>query len=69
MFMTNQESAELIKPGIGSLHDPAPLVSPHLASVVVPLPLVVLPVRRDQLDGPLLQPLTQRIGVVSDIGD
>ncbi len=67
--MTSQESAELTEPGIGSLHDPAPLVSSDLASVVVPLLLVVLPIRRDQLYGTPLQTLQQRIGVVSCIGD
>ena len=69
MFMTNQQSAELTEPGIGSFHDPAPLVSPHLSSVVVALPLVVFPVGRDQFDSPFLQPLAQRIGVISGIGD
>ena len=70
MLMTNQQSAELTEPGIGSLHDPAPFVSPqscvHLRSAC---PLVVLPVGRDQLDGSLLQPLAQRVGVVSRLGD
>jgi hypothetical protein len=67
--MTNQESAELTEPGIGSLHDPATLVSPHLAPVVVPLLLVVRPARCDQLYGTLLQTLAQRIGIVSCISD
>ena len=58
MLMTNQQSAELTKPGIGSLHDPAALVSPHLPPIVIALSLVVLAVGRDQLDGPFLQPLT-----------
>src|SRR5208337_1993549 len=67
--MTNQKSAELTEPGIGSLHDPAPFVSSHFASVVIALPPVVLAIRRDQLDGPLLQSLTQRVGVVASVGD
>ena len=67
--MTNQQTAELAQPGIGPLHDPAALVSSHFASVVVTLPLVVLPIRRDQLDGPLFQPFAQRVGIVSGVGD
>jgi len=67
--MTNQEAAELAQPGIGSLHDPAAFVASHLSPVVIALPLVVLAVRREQLDGALLQPFTQRIGVVTGIGD
>ena len=69
MLMTNQKSAELAEPGVGSFHDPAAFVAPHLAPVVVALPLVVFPIGRDQLDSPLLQPLAQRIGVVTGIGD
>jgi len=69
MFMANQKAAELTKPGIGSLHDPSALVSPHFAPVIVTLPLVVFPVGRDQFDSSFLQPLAQRIGVISGIGD
>ena len=67
--MANQKSAELTEPGIGSLHDPAPFVTPHLASIVIAPSLVVLPIRCNQLDGSLLQPLAQRIGVVPGVGD
>ncbi len=55
MFVADRKSAELTEPGIGSLHDPAQLVTPHFSSVVVALPLVVLAARCDQFDGPLLQ--------------
>ncbi len=69
VFMTNQKSAELTEPGVGSLHDPAAFVAPHFASIVVAFPLLVLAIGRDQLDSPLLQPRAQRMGVVSGIGD
>jgi len=69
MLVANQKSAELAQPGVGSLHDPAALVSPHLPPIVIALSLVVLAVGRDQLDGPFLQPLTQRIGIIPRIGD
>ena len=67
--MTNQQSAELPEPGVGSFHDPAALVAPQLAPIFVAPLLVVLPVRRDQFDASLLQSLAQRIGVVAAVGD
>ena len=67
MLMTNEKAAELTQPGIGSFHDPAPFVAPHLAPVIVALPFVVFPVGRDQLDGSFPQPLPQWIGVVAGI--
>lgn len=69
MLVTNQQSAELAQPSVGALHDPAPLVTPHLASIVIAPVLVVFPVRCQQLDGALLQSLAQRIGVIASIGN
>ena len=69
MLMTNQKPAELTEPGIGSLDDPSAFVAPHLASVFIPPPLVVLSVGRNQFNSPFLQPFAQRIGVVSSVGD
>ncbi len=69
MLVSNQKSAELAQPGVGSLHDPAAFVAPHLPSVAIALPLVVFAVGSDQLDGPLLQPLPQWIRIVTGIGD
>ena len=57
MLMTNQQSAELTEPGVGSFHDPAALVASQFASIFVAPFLVVLPVGRDQLDASLLQSL------------
>ncbi len=54
MLMTNQQPAELAEPGVGSLHDPAALITPQFASIFVAPLLVVLPVRRDQFDASLL---------------
>jgi hypothetical protein len=67
--MSDQQTAELTQPGVGPLHDPSPLVAPHFASVIVELPLVVLSIRSDQFDGPLLQPFPKRIRIVTSIGD
>jgi hypothetical protein len=69
MFMADQQAAELTEPGIGPLYDPSPLVASHFASVVVELPPVVLSIRSDQIDGALLQSLTQWIGIVPSVRD
>ena len=44
MLMTNQQSAELPKSDIGSLHNPVANVTPQFASILVAPSLVVLPV-------------------------
>ena len=69
MLIANKKSAELTEPRIGSLHDPTAFVASHLAPVCITPPLVVPPVRWDQLNGSFFQPLTQRIGVVTGISD
>ena len=69
MLMTNQQSAELSKPCVGSLHDPAAFVSSEFASIFVTPSFVVLPVGRDQFDASLLESLAQRIRVVAAVGD
>lgn len=42
MSMANQKLAELPKPGVGSLHDPALFVTTHLAAIFVAPSVVVL---------------------------
>jgi len=67
--MTNQQSSELAQPGVGSFDDPTPLVASQFAPIfVAPLP-IVLPVRCDQLDAALLQPLAQRVRIVGGVGN
>ena len=50
MLMSYQESSELSEPRVGSLDNPAMLVSAQLAPVFVAPLLIVLPVRGDQFD-------------------
>ena len=69
MLMTHQQSSELAKPGVGSFDDPASLVAAQFAPIFVAPVLIVLPVRRDQLDAAFLQSLAQGIGIVCGIGD
>jgi len=69
MFMTNQQSAELAQPRVGSLDDPAALVPPQLASVFLPSTLVIFPIGHNQFDATLLQALTKRIRVISPVSN
>src|SRR5271165_1274380 len=69
MLMTNQQAAKLAEPGVGSFHDPAALITPQFAPILVAPFLIVLPVRRDQFSASLLQPLTQRVRIVAAVGN
>ena len=69
MLMTNQQSAKLAEPGVGSLHDPSPLVAAEFTAVLVSPLLVVAPVGCNQFNPSLAQPLTQGIRIVAAIGN
>lgn len=69
MLVADQQAAELTEPGIGSLHNPAANIASQFPSIFVAPFLVVLPVRRNQVDAALLQSLTERIGVITAVGD
>ena len=67
--MTDEQSAELSQPCVGSFDDPSALVAPQFPTVLIPFHLVVFAVGRDQLDATSLPSLAQRIGVVAAICD
>ena len=67
MLMTNQQPAELPEPGIGSLHDPSPLIAAEFTAVFVSPFLVVAPVGSNQLNAAFPQPLAQRVRIVAPI--
>ena len=69
MLMTDQQAAKLTEPRIGSLYNPAALITPQFAPIFVTPPLIVLPVGRNQFNPALLQSLTQWVGVVAAVGD
>jgi hypothetical protein len=58
MLVTNQQSAELPEPCIGSFHDPSALITTDLAAIFIASQFVVLPVRRYQFDTSLLASLS-----------
>jgi hypothetical protein len=67
--MTDEESAELTQPGVGTFDDPAAFISSEFSSVLVAPVLAVLAIRDDEVDTALCEPLAQRIGVVGAVGD
>lgn len=67
--MSNEESAELAEPRVGTFDDPSSPVTSELSAVFVTPALAVLAVRNDEVDASLLQPLAQRVGVVGAIRD
>jgi len=69
MLMSYQEPSKLAEPCVGSLDDPAPLVSAQFPPVFIAPLLVVDPVRGDQFDASLLQSFAQWIRVVNPVGD
>ena len=68
MLVTNQQSAKLPEPCIGSFHNPSALVAVDLADIVIAPQIVVVSVRCNQFDSSFLKPLAQRIGVVAAVG-
>ena len=67
--MANKESAELTEPCVGAFDDPASFVTPEFPAVLVAAVFAVLAVWNDEVDAAFLEPLAQRIGVVSAVGD
>jgi len=68
VLVTNQQSAKLPEPCIGSLHNPSALVAAKLAAIFMAPQFVVLSVRRNQFDSSFLEPFAQRVGVVAAVG-
>lgn len=66
--MSDQQASKLSQPGVGSLDDPPSLVPPQFSSVLVAPQFVVLPVRHNQFNAALLEPLAKWIGIVATVG-
>jgi hypothetical protein len=69
MFMTDEQSAELSQPGVCAFDNPASFVASQFPAIFVSPLLVVLSVRRDQLDTAPFPSLAQWIGVVTPVRD
>lgn len=66
--MSDQQASKPAQPRIGSLDDPPAFVPPQFTSVLVAPLFVVLPVRHNQFNATLLEPLAQRVGIVATVG-
>ena len=68
MLVTNQQSAKLPEPCIGSFHNPSALVAAEFAAIFIAPQFVVLPIWGNQFDASFLEPFAQRVGVVAAVG-
>jgi hypothetical protein len=66
---SDNEPAIISQPGKSSFDFPAAFVTSQFASVVIFLSFIVAPVRANQLDTSLSQPLTKRVAVVTLVGN
>src|SRR5579875_26774 len=69
MVVTNQDAAELTKPCVGALDLPPSFVASQFPPVLISSLQAIVPVRCDQLDAPLFPSLSQRIGIITAIGN
>ncbi len=67
--MANKEPAELTKPCVGACDDPASFVTREFPSILVPPVFAVLAIWNGEVNASFLEPLAQRIGVVSAVGN
>ncbi len=67
--VAHHQSAEVAEPGDGAFHGPPPLLAPQRPAILGGGLAAIGPMRRDQFDPALRQPLAQRIAVVTFVGD
>lgn len=68
VVVANAEAAEVEQPGIRAFDDPAAAIAPELAPILIAV-FVILPMRNDEVNAPVLQPLPELPTVVAAIGD
>ena len=66
---TDDKSAEVLQPCKSSLNRPSTPISPQFASILIFLFLVIAPIRTYQFDATLGQCFTQRIAVITSVGN
>ena len=69
MLMTHKQAAKLAQPSIGSFHNPPAFVAAELPSIFIFPPFIVFPIRSNQFNASLFEPLSQRIRVVAAVCD
>ena len=69
MIPANNKSAEISQPRKSPLNFIATPITPHLASIIILLSLVIAPVRANQFNAFIGQTFTQRVAVIAPIGN
>lgn len=69
MFMTNQQSPELAKPGVGAFDDPASFITSQLSAIFISPLLIIVSVGNNQIDPLTLPSFTQGVGIIGPIGN
>ena len=68
-IVAHDQASEVSQPGIGTFHDPSPLVTSQDSSVLGGRPHAIPLVRTDQFNSALPQALPQRIAIVGFVGN
>lgn len=69
VFVSHEQAAEAMQPTDGSLHNPTPLVTPHLSAIVRFRTRAVVSMRAEQLKPIFRQVLTKRVAVIGFVGN
>ena len=69
MIPANNKAAEIPQPRKSPLNFIATLITPHFASIIILLPLVIAPVRANQFNAFTGQTFTQWVAVITHVGN
>jgi hypothetical protein len=69
MIPANNKTAEISQPRKSPLNFIATSITPHLASIIILLSLVIAPVRANQFNAFASQTFTQRVAVITPVGN
>ena len=68
-LVAHDEAAKILQPGVCALDDPTSSVTPERSAILRRRLLAVSSMRNYQFDSAMIQPLSQRVAVVSLVGD
>ena len=69
IFISNNQTPIVLKPGKESLNFPTTFITPQLASIMILLLLIVAPIRANQLNTSRSQTLSERVAVVTFVSN
>jgi hypothetical protein len=68
-FITDDQAAEMAKPGEGAFHDPPPPIAPQLPPILMGGSLMVAACGNERFDSPPGQARSQGVAIIASIGD